>query len=157
MEMECFTSNSEIPEFLSPTKINHNYSHISAIEMMTLQPITYTSLKDLLPPPTSSSAASSMPVLLSPLLYGSQSTSWHDIPIKNPLVKHAAWAYLQPMLTSPSPSTHRSSFFVKLKEKCECIRLLREVVLPAIKETLGRLFGERKEEEEDDDDEVAEH
>ncbi|KAL9141726.1 hypothetical protein ABFS82_14G123000 [Erythranthe guttata] len=42
--------------------------------------ISYTSLKDLMPPSTSSPTG-----------------SWREIPIKDPLLQHAAWAYLRPV------------------------------------------------------------
>ncbi|PIN19190.1 hypothetical protein CDL12_08134 [Handroanthus impetiginosus] len=59
-------------------------NHEDDIEMITLESKSYTSLKDVLPasPPSTSSPTSS---------------SWREIPIKDPLLQHAAWAYLQPM------------------------------------------------------------
>ncbi|KAF7142580.1 hypothetical protein RHSIM_Rhsim05G0052900 [Rhododendron simsii] len=59
------------------------------IEMVPLQPLTYTSLRDLLPasPPGS---------ILWPT-YNDRKDSWREIPIKDPLLQHAAWAYLRPM------------------------------------------------------------
>ncbi|KAL9682978.1 hypothetical protein QQ045_014790 [Rhodiola kirilowii] len=66
----------------------------------------YTSLKDILP------ATPSPPSGISP----SHNSSWHEIPIRNHLVKQAAWAYLQPMST-PRQSGD-SGFFSKLKSVC---------------------------------------
>lgn len=84
-----------------------NRYQVSDIEMITLQ-AAYTSLKDLLPtsPPSSS--------VMSPNT--TNKDSWREIPIKDPLVQHAAWAYLQPM-QAVVPSDDRN-FLEKLKEKC---------------------------------------
>ncbi|XP_057721334.1 uncharacterized protein LOC130935555 [Arachis stenosperma] len=56
----------------------------------------YTSLRDVLP---SSSSAVNSPT----------AASSSSISIRNRLVKHAAWAYLQPMSSSPSSSYSASS------------------------------------------------
>lgn len=77
-----------------------NGHQVSDIEMITI-PAAYTSLKDLLP---------TSPVSLSP------KNSWREIPIKDPLLQHAAWAYLQPM-QAVAPSDDRN-LLEKLKEKC---------------------------------------
>ncbi|XP_073151920.1 uncharacterized protein [Henckelia pumila] len=66
-------------------------------------PHSYTSLKDLLPSAAVNSPKPSAVNLSHP---GS------DICIRNRLVKQAAWAYLQPMYTSPGPSG--GSFFRRL-------------------------------------------
>lgn len=60
--------------------------------------LTYTSLKDLLPP--FSFAAINSPTAAS----SSAGRSCYEISIRNPLVKQAAWAYLQPMSASPGSS-----------------------------------------------------
>ncbi|KAL6525959.1 hypothetical protein OROHE_015483 [Orobanche hederae] len=54
--------------------------------MFAFQSMSYTSLKDLLPAASPSPAASP-----------TSGSSLKDIPIKDPLVQHAARAYLQPM------------------------------------------------------------
>lgn len=79
-----------------------NRYQVSDIEMITIQ-AAYTSLKDLLP---TSPASSSL----------SPKDSWREIPIKDPLVQHAAWAYLQPMQAA-APSDDRN-LLEKLTEKC---------------------------------------
>ncbi|KAF5737419.1 putative COPII coat assembly protein SEC16 [Tripterygium wilfordii] len=56
---------------------------------------SYTSLKDLLP---SNSAAINSPNATA------AASSLYEISIRNRLVKHAAWAYLQPMSSSPDAS-----------------------------------------------------
>ncbi|KAK6942550.1 hypothetical protein RJ641_027927 [Dillenia turbinata] len=74
-------------------------------ELDSLKSLSYTSLKDLLPPspsgirsPTSSSC------------FGAAACT--QISIRNRLVKQAAWAYLQPMSTSPDSAGH--GFFHRL-------------------------------------------
>ncbi|KAA8546133.1 hypothetical protein F0562_020973 [Nyssa sinensis] len=74
--------------------------------MVALRSLTYTSLRDLLP--------ASPPPIMSPTY--NRGDSWREIPIKDPLLKHAAWAYLQPMMT-PAESDDRS-YFWKLMDKC---------------------------------------
>ncbi|KAH0697713.1 hypothetical protein KY290_015549 [Solanum tuberosum] len=56
------------------------------VEMVSMESLTYTSLKDLLP--------GSPPSILSPT--NGRKDSWREIPMKDPLLQHAAWAYLQP-------------------------------------------------------------
>lgn len=77
----------------------------SDIEMVTIESLTYTSLKDLLP--------ASPPAIMSPT--NGRKDSWREIPMKDPLLQHAAWAYLQPMAI---PEADRISFSEKVKEKC---------------------------------------
>lgn len=67
----------------SPSQNGINYS--DDIELTDFPGMSYTSMKDLL--------LSSPPAAASPT-----SHSWQEIPIKDPLVQHAAWAYLQPMV-----------------------------------------------------------
>ncbi|KAI4375814.1 hypothetical protein MLD38_013638 [Melastoma candidum] len=62
--------------------------------MVSFNSTSYTSLRDLLP-----SLASSAPVPFP--RPPSSDSSLCEIPIKNPLVKHAAIAYLQPMSSAP--------------------------------------------------------
>ncbi|KAL3621403.1 hypothetical protein CASFOL_036316 [Castilleja foliolosa] len=59
--------------------------HADDIEMLAFQSISYTTLKDLIPSSPSSNVSPT------------SGSSWREIPIKDPLVQHAAWAYLQPM------------------------------------------------------------
>nr|GMD42906.1 Formin-like protein [Ipomoea batatas]GMD44397.1 Formin-like protein [Ipomoea batatas] len=65
-------------------------------ELFSIKPVNYTSLKDLLP----GGAAVNSPRPMTP---GSHHGS-AEILIRNRLVKQAAWAYLQPMSTSPDSS-----------------------------------------------------
>ncbi|CAI9280253.1 unnamed protein product [Lactuca saligna] len=77
------------------------------IEMVPIDSLTsYTSLKDLL------SSATPSPVD-SPTKF-KRIDSWREIPIKDPLLQHAAWAYLQPM--SSEPDSDRRCCFGKLKD-----------------------------------------
>ncbi|KAL2503070.1 uncharacterized protein Fot_36918 [Forsythia ovata] len=66
-------------------------------ELLSIKPTShsYTSLKDLLPSVTVNSPRPSA---------SSQAQLGSDICIRNRLVKQAAWAYLQPMSTSPDSS-----------------------------------------------------
>lgn len=70
--------------------------------MIAFQSMSYTSLKDLLP--------SSPPSTASPT-----SSSWREIPIKDPLVQHAAWAYLQPMAEARDEDDR---WWRRLEKKC---------------------------------------
>lgn len=83
------------------------YYQLSDIEMVVLQASGYTSIKDLLP-------TSSPTSILSPT--ASRMDSWREIPIRDPLLKHAAWAYLQP--TGAVSDSDDRNLLEKLKEKC---------------------------------------
>lgn len=91
------------------------------LETSNIELTTYTSLRDLLPPPPQ------------------QKSSWYEIPITNPLVKHAAIAYLQPMLTPPDL---RRGLLERLKDACGCsddgcLWWIREAVLRVFNATYG--------------------
>lgn len=103
--------------------------------MITIQSVTYTSLKDLL--------SVSPPAVSSP----THNCSSYEIPIKNPLVKQAALSYLQPM--SSPPEVGDKGFFGKMREMC-CIGWLNDVVFRCLREA----FWERREEFGDDEDKV---
>jgi hypothetical protein len=99
--------HSHSPSFLVHNGFASSEFPIADIEMISMEAITYTSLRDLLP--------SSPPSVMSP----THNSSWYDeIPIKNPLVKHAALAYLQPMSTPAE--TGNKGFFGRLRDKCSC-------------------------------------
>ncbi|CAN6554568.1 unnamed protein product [Malus baccata var. baccata] len=142
----------------SPTFLLHNgFSDevdVSDIEMITIQTVTYTSLRDLLP-------ASPQPSIMSPI----HNSSWHDeIPIKNPLVKHAALAYLQPM--SSPPEVGDKGLFRMIREKCNCefgcLRWFGDVVLKTVRDVFGGVcgctnsFGEIGDEEDEEEEEEEE-
>lgn len=108
---------------------------LSDIEMVTFDPTPYTSLKDLLqtsPPPSS--------IIMSPNnnnnSSGPRKDSWREIPIKDPLLQHAAWAYLQPMSTDDTEAVRNRSVMNKLKERCcavfGCFNDVLLVVLPNV-------------------------
>lgn len=69
-------------------------------ELISIKPLSYTSLKDLLPSPAVQSPTSSAPAAAT-----AGGGSGYEISIRNRLVKQAAWAYLQPMSTSPDSSS----------------------------------------------------
>lgn len=77
---------------------------VSDIEMVTMESQAYTSLKDLLP--------ESPPSVVSPT--SGRKDSWREIPMKDPLLQQAAWAYLQPAVVQEADR----SFSEKMKEKC---------------------------------------
>ncbi|XP_027177386.1 uncharacterized protein LOC113776433 [Coffea eugenioides] len=68
-------------------------SSLVDFDFISIKPVSYISLRDLLP-----STPVNSPKPNSPAQTGS------DISIKNRLVKQAAWAYLQPMSTCPDSS-----------------------------------------------------
>lgn len=146
--------HSHSPSFLLPNGFGE--IEISDIEMITIQTVTYTSLKDLLP--------ASPPTIMSP----TQNSSWHEIPIKNPLVKHAALAYLQPMSTPPEVGD--KGLLRMLREKClcggenglGCFAWLGDVVLSGVRDVFGgvcrngcEIGDEEDEDDEEDDDEYV--
>ncbi|KDP33288.1 hypothetical protein JCGZ_13075 [Jatropha curcas] len=97
--------------------------------MIAIHSVTYTSLKDLLP--------ASPPTISSPTQHNS---SWNEIPIKNPLVKQAALAYLQPM--SSPPEIGDKGLFGRLRDacyvECGCFEWFNDVVLMGITEIFGK-------------------
>ncbi|XP_021766599.1 uncharacterized protein LOC110731057 [Chenopodium quinoa] len=71
----------------------------------------YTSLRDILPCSSPSSILSPTPAVALAGISSSSCGSGYEISIKNRLVKQAAWAYLQPTVsTSPSSSSRRLCF-----------------------------------------------
>lgn len=82
-------------------------------ELLTLKsPSTdvYTSLKDILPG-SPASILSPTPAVAIAGISGSSTGSGYEISIRNRLVKQAAWAYLQPVVSSsPSSSSRRLCF-----------------------------------------------
>ncbi|XP_039039188.1 uncharacterized protein LOC120176988 [Hibiscus syriacus] len=130
--------------------------HVSDIEMIKIQSVSYTSLKDLL-----SSPAALQTGFSSPTTRGNNSNNnwrcWNEeIPIKNPLVKHAALAYLQPM-SSPTATAEKGSF-VGLKGMCcresGCLLWLYDVVWRNVREAVWESREEVNDSYEDDDDKV---
>ncbi|CAI9769786.1 unnamed protein product [Fraxinus pennsylvanica] len=94
--------------------------------------LSYTSLRDVLP-------ASSLST--------TRMDSWREISIKDPLVQHAAWAYLQPMMTA-CEQVERGSFLRRIKNKCcglfECFN---DVVLISVKSLFSSQQGSQEEDE----------
>ncbi|KAK1429265.1 hypothetical protein QVD17_11471 [Tagetes erecta] len=68
-------------------------SSLSDFELVSIKPPCYTSLRDILPSPAT--------VVRSPKTPHSGADLGFEILIRDHLVKQAAWAYLQPMSTSP--------------------------------------------------------
>lgn len=140
------------PSFLSHKGFTEPQLELSDIEMINMPSVEYTSLRDILPDAPLSTA------ILSPV----NNSSWYEVPIKNPLVKHAALAYLQPMSTPTEVGN--KGFFDKLRGKCSCgggevgcVEWLSGVVWKTIKKfcTGSREIREPVDENsEDEEDEV---
>ncbi|KAE8716846.1 Amino acid permease family protein [Hibiscus syriacus] len=150
--MDASTNRNKDPNISchSPTFLLHNngfssISQLSDIEMITIKSVSYTSLKDLMPSSSSSASPPSVAAIASPKVHNS---SWHEIPIKNPLVKQAALAYLQPV-GSP-PVAGEKGLFEKVKERCcgdcGCVSWLYDVVWRKVKEA----FSDRRDDDVDD-------
>ncbi|KAF5195201.1 Copii coat assembly protein sec16 protein [Thalictrum thalictroides] len=107
-------------------------------ELISLKSLAYTSLRDILP---------SLSAVQSPT--GCNTQSMYEIPIRNHLVKQAAWAYLQPMSASPGSSnrysfrrmwTRFSTDYVRNPFKA-CFGFIRRRVLPMITQVFDRFLG----------------
>ncbi|KAK4774980.1 hypothetical protein SAY86_009915 [Trapa natans] len=133
-----------------PRPDHHNLHHppspakleISDIEMISFQSVAYTSLRDLIP----SQPHPPLPGITSP----TNNSSWSELPIRNPLVKQAALAYLQPMSTPPE-SGHKG-LLGRLRERCGCLWWLRDAVLVTLRDVFRGVTVEEYEEDDDDDD-----
>ncbi|KAI3518736.1 hypothetical protein L1887_07548 [Cichorium endivia] len=105
------------------TTTSSSLSSSADFELISLKPASYTSLRDILPSPAA--------VVYSPKVPSYAVHSGYEISIRNRLVKQAAWAYLQPMSTSPdsggSTVFHRlwtrfSDAFLRLiTQICDCL------------------------------------
>ncbi|KAJ0694968.1 hypothetical protein HanPI659440_Chr15g0614851 [Helianthus annuus] len=105
-------------------------------ELVSLKPVSYTSLRDILPTTAASVQSPKVPSFVVHPGY--------EISIRNRLVKQAAWAYLQPVSISPDSDgttifhrlwTRFSDAFVRLATGiCDCF--LRSV---QIRSTSSRL------------------
>ncbi|CAL1372878.1 unnamed protein product [Linum trigynum] len=109
------------------------------VEMIELDQSSkeYTSFKNLL-------RTASM---LSPV---GRNSSWEDIPLKDPIVKQAAWAYLQPMTPSAGEdypgggifgifrrAKDNKSRFSSHQGECGCLAWLNEVVVKGVLQLLS--------------------
>ncbi|KAL8142532.1 hypothetical protein V2J09_015564 [Rumex salicifolius] len=132
-----------------------NQTSTEYMEMISLHPTCYISLRDIIA--TTSSATTGLATPPMPESPSSRKSSWDDIPIKNPLVKHAALAYLQPMST-PEEIDNRSWIertreilrrccFTADREDDDvevgCLGLLNGVVWLPIKKALGKILSRR--------------
>ncbi|GJY47370.1 hypothetical protein Tco_0436433 [Tanacetum coccineum] len=101
----------------------------SGFKLVSIRPSSYTSLRDILPSPKN--------VVQSPKTPCYVAHSRYEILIRNRLVKEAAWAYLQPMSTSPeadgSSVLHRlwtrisGAFFRVASAAFDCLLLSERV------------------------------
>ncbi|XP_028797551.1 uncharacterized protein LOC114753036 [Neltuma alba] len=120
--------------------------------MIARPAVQYTSLRDIIP--------QHLPPPPPPIVSPAYNSSWNEIPIKNPLVKQAALAYLQ---ATPTPTDVASKgLFHVLNDRCfcgdrggsACFDWLNGVVLKAIAEFFVRLCElRRRDDSEDADDE----
>ncbi|KAL2476913.1 uncharacterized protein Fot_45927 [Forsythia ovata] len=104
--------------------------------------LSYTSLKDILP--------ASPPSIMSPMT--TRMDSWREISIKDPLVQHAAWAYLQPMMTA-CEEAERGSFFRRIKNKCcGLFGCFNDIVLMVVNSWFSSEQGSEEGSAEEDDE-----
>ncbi|KAI3984935.1 hypothetical protein MKX01_004703 [Papaver californicum] len=115
------------------------------LELFSFKPISssqddkYTSLKDLMP--YSLSAAVQSPT-------GSMIQPCYEISIRNRLVKQAAWAYLQPMSSSPGSSGNSikrmwfrfQNQYVKNPINA-CLDFIGRRLIPMVSRVFNRLIG----------------
>ncbi|KAL3536045.1 hypothetical protein ACH5RR_004506 [Cinchona calisaya] len=107
----CRSNSISTSSLVVPINLHHHHSSSNSsssafksssvdFDLISIKPISYTSLKDLLPstPVNSPKPNNNNNINSCPAQTGS------DISIKNRLVQQAAWAYLQPMSTSPDSS-----------------------------------------------------
>ncbi|KAI3798327.1 hypothetical protein L1987_33598 [Smallanthus sonchifolius] len=89
------SSSSSSSSYTTATTSSSTTSSSSSAdyELVSLKPASYTSLRDILP--------STVTFVQSPKPPSFTVNSGYEISIRNRLVKQAAWAYLQPMSTSP--------------------------------------------------------
>ncbi|KAJ4908748.1 Uncharacterized protein Rs2_12406 [Raphanus sativus] len=97
---------SDIPFAIESSSTTPTSFHF---ELISLKPPSYTSLRDIISSPSNSSVnlpsvnGSSSPVL----------STVGDISIRNPLVKQAAWSYLQPTALASSEDSPGWSRFLR--------------------------------------------
>lgn len=112
-----------------------------AFELVPIKPISspsssssssslaYTSLRDILP----SAAALSSPTV------ASAANSGYEISIRNRLVKQAAWAYLQPMSSSPGSSGPHLLRRIWVRFSA-CLGFLNLRIISSITRAFDRIF-----------------
>ncbi|XP_019186411.1 PREDICTED: uncharacterized protein LOC109181112 [Ipomoea nil] len=118
---EAASSSSSYATTAASSATSSGSSQNDDFELFSIKPVHYTSLKDILP-----AAAVNSPRPMTP---GSHHGS--EILIRNRLVKQAAWAYLQPMSTSPDSSG--GSFLRRL-----CIRFSGNAPVVALLDFVDR-------------------
>ncbi|XP_023539526.1 uncharacterized protein LOC111800166 [Cucurbita pepo subsp. pepo] len=91
--------------------------------------LTYTSLRDILPSSTSMSSPTA----------ASAANSGFEISIRNRLVKQAAWAYLQPMSSSPGSSGPHLLRRIWLRFSA-CLGFLNLHIISSVTKALDRIF-----------------
>ncbi|KAI4300582.1 hypothetical protein L6164_033941 [Bauhinia variegata] len=138
--------NSIATSVVMPTGNKESQATLEDFELVSLKSslFSYTSLKDMLP---SNSAAINSPRSSSVMV-----SSGYEISIRNRLVKQAAWAYLQPMSSSPDSSTgpdflrrllQRLSFSASNNNNplSACFAFITHHLIPAITRIFDRMLG----------------
>ncbi|KAJ9554819.1 hypothetical protein OSB04_009433 [Centaurea solstitialis] len=92
------TSSSAATSTTTTTDTSSSSSFSVDFELVSIKPTSYTSLRDILPPPATTVHSPKPPCFAA--------DSRYEISIRNRLVKQAAWAYLQPMSSSTSTQHH---------------------------------------------------
>ncbi|OAY42971.1 uncharacterized protein LOC110620909 [Manihot esculenta] len=120
---------------LPPHHTNGNGNGVVSSPPLDFDLSAYTSLKDVLP-----STAINSPTAATPT-----GASAFEISIRNRLVKQAAWAYLQPMSSSPDSSSQHFLRRLWLQiSTCNpitsCIRFISLHVIPAITGAFDRIL-----------------
>ncbi|XXG88516.1 hypothetical protein AAC387_Pa12g0710 [Persea americana] len=140
--------NSSVPSLRHRSSIStlHLPSQVSEksiprvdLELPSLRPSppSYISLKDLLP--FSPSGIQSPTGASSSATFGNQTCfCCGEIPIRNRLVKQAAWAYLQPMSYSPDSSGRH--FFSRVSVG-GCLGFFKAQVFPFFRRAFNLLLG----------------
>ncbi|PON70074.1 hypothetical protein PanWU01x14_082490 [Parasponia andersonii] len=101
--------------------------------------LSYTSLKDLIPSSISGAGINSPTA-------ASAANSGYEISIRNRLVKQAAWAYLQPMSSSPSSDGAHflSRLWVRLSAAqnpvTSCLGFISRHVIPTLTRAVARIL-----------------
>ncbi|CAJ1967217.1 unnamed protein product [Sphenostylis stenocarpa] len=124
MDMSSSTTLFPIPSSSSSGQNQTPIKPFLNLDSLSVKTPSYTSLKDVLP---YSAAAVNSPA-----------ANHHQVSIRNRLVKQAAWAYLQPMSTSPSGPSGPHLF--RRNPVAACLSFIYQHILPSLTRTLHRIL-----------------
>ncbi|MCD7448376.1 hypothetical protein HAX54_041111 [Datura stramonium] len=94
--------NSTLYFFKSSDLSDHTKSTVQLIQFSDMddtvgdQSLAYISLKEIMPEESSRASTTTM------MMSSAMRQSWREIPMKEPLLQQAAWAYLQPIGIDPA-------------------------------------------------------